>query len=183
MRPVPLNTMYVCELYKDVCYFIPSQTIFWGYICFILSVRPSVYPNYFLSSLQHWYETLWSAIYNHMETCICDQEFMLIPPKYFNLAAIFAPVPSQEFLAFVCLVSFSALVYFYVTWVYRSNSFAVPVYNGVLGLVAACPVVWWFPRRSLKTSGWPWADIFIPVDFLSLWHIHHTYSRYIYTRM
>ena len=50
-------------------------------------------------------------------------------------------------------LSFSPLVYFYFTWVYRGNFFAVPVYNDILGLAVACPVVWGFPR-SLKTNGW-----------------------------
>ena len=31
--------------------------------------------------------------------------------------------------------------------------------------------------KTVKTNGWPWADIFIPLVLLSLWHIHHTYSR------
>ena len=77
----------------------------------------------------------------------------MITPKYFNPAAYFAPVPSQEFLASVCLVSFSPLVYFYVTWVYRGYSFAVPVYNDVFGPTAACSeiflVVHWRPMGGL----------------------------------
>ena len=54
----------------------------------------------------------------------------------------FSPVPNQEFLTSVCLVSLSLLVHFYVTWVHTGNSFAVPLYNDVLGPAAACPVVW-----------------------------------------
>ena len=55
--------------------------------------------------------------------------------NYFNSAAFYAPVPSQEFLASVCIVSFSLSVYFYVAGVYKGNYFAVPVYN-VLGPAA-----------------------------------------------
>ena len=47
-----------------------------------------------------------------------------------------------------------------------------------MGPAAACPVVWGFPCCSLKTNGWPWAGIFIPVGLFSFWHIHHTHFRY-----
>ena len=59
-------------------------------------------------------------------------------------------------------------------------NFIKPVYNCGLGPAAACSVVWGFPCCSLKTNGWPWADIFSPVGLLSLWNIHHTLSPYIY---
>ena len=53
--------------------------------------------------------------------------------KKYNPATLFAPVPSQEFMASVCIVSFSLSVYFYVAGVYGDNNFAVPVYNVVFG--------------------------------------------------
>ena len=61
----------------------------------------------------------------------------------------------------------------------RGNSFAVPVFNNVFGPAAACTIVFGFPRPSLKTNGFPWADIFIPLGLLSPWHVHHMYSYYI----
>ena len=93
----------------------------------------------------------------------------MITPKYFNPATFFLPIPSKEFLATVCLVSFSFLFTF--TGVYRDNSFTVPVYHVVLGPATACPVVWLFPHCSLKTNGWPRAQIFVPLWLLSLWSI------------
>ena len=38
----------------------------------------------------------------------------MITPKYSNPTVFFAPVRSQEFLASVCRVSFSPLVYFFM---------------------------------------------------------------------
>ena len=65
---------------------------------------------------------------------------------------------------------------------YRGKYFAVPVYNDVLGLTAAFPVVRRFPSRSLKTNGWSSADIFVLIGVLSLWVIHHTmYLFSLYT--
>ena len=49
-------------------------------------------------------------------------------PKYFKpVTFYFASVYDQEFLDFVCIVSFSLSVYFYVAGVYRGSYFAVPV--------------------------------------------------------
>ena len=45
---------------------------------------------------------------------------------------------------------------FYVTWVYRGGSFAVPVYNDVLGPAAACPVVWDFLIIQDRLVGLGW---------------------------
>ena len=61
------------------------------------------------------------------------------------------------------------------------DCFTVPLYNVVFGPAAACPVVWGFPCHSLKTHGWPRADIFIPMQWLSLWLIHHIHSSNIIT--
>ena len=52
-----------------------------------------------------------------------------------------------EFLASICHVPFSLSFHFYIA--------GVPVYNVVLGSAAACPVVFDFPRYSLKTHWWP----------------------------
>ena len=67
----------------------------------------------------------------------------MITPKCFNPVAFLPPVPSQEFLSSVCIVSFSLSVYFYVAGVCGDNYFAVPVYNVVFGptATAACPVM------------------------------------------
>ena len=51
----------------------------------------------------------------------------------------------------------------------RCGYFVVLVYN-VLGPGVACPVVWGFPRRTLRTLA-----NFIP-GLLSLWNIHLTHS-------
>ena len=62
---------------------------------------------------------------------------VVITPKYLNLAASFAPVPNQEFLASICIISFSLSVYFYVAGVYRDNYFAV--YDVVASLIQPAP--------------------------------------------
>ena len=78
---------------------------------------------------------------------------VMITPKFFNSAVFFVSPPRQEFLASVCLISFSLSVFFHVAGVYKGFYFAVPVYNVVLGPAAACPVVWVFPCHSLKHMG------------------------------
>ena len=85
----------------------------------------------------------------------------MITPKYFNPTTFFVPYPSQEFLLSVHLV-------FYVTWVYRGNYFAVPVYNDVLGPVAA---QWGYPCCFLKTNRLLWADIVRPLGFFDIYTI------------
>ena len=61
---------------------------------------------------------------------------------------------------YVCIVSFSLSFYFYVPLIYWQLFRCTFLYYVVLGPAAACPMVWGFPCRSLKTIGWPWADIF-----------------------
>ena len=58
------------------------------------------------------------------------------------------------------------LYFIFSCYLCRGNSFAVTVYNDVLGPNAAGPLV--CHHRSLKTHGWPWAQIFIPMGFLFL---------------
>ena len=66
---------------------------------------------------------------------------VVMTPNYFNPAVFFAPVPSQDFVASPCFVSFSLSVYLYISGVYRENYFVLPVYDNVLGQAAAYPVV------------------------------------------
>ena len=54
----------------------------------------------------------------------------MITPICFYTASIFAPVPGQESLASVCIVSVSLAVNFYVDGVYVD----VPLYNAVFGV-------------------------------------------------
>ena len=91
--------------------------------------------------------------------------------RLFVFFFFFAPVPSQEFLASACLVSFSLSAYLCVAGVYRSNYFAC------FGANSACPVVWGFPPHSLKTHGWPWTDIFHPSGVI----VSLTYSPHLFS--
>ena len=111
---------------------------------------------------------------------------VVIMPKYFNPTTFFVPVFG---LCMSCFVFTSSL--FYVAGVIWGKYFTVPVYNVVLGPAAACPVVWEFRCRSVKTHGWPWADIFhcsgvvvsltySPYPFslyLSNWDVFHVWTR------
>lgn len=46
-----------------------------------------------------------------------------------------------------CIVSFSILISFYVSGVYRGNNIALPMLNVVMGPAATCFVMQGFPRR------------------------------------
>ena len=53
----------------------------------------------------------------------------------------------------LCMSCFVFHVYiFHVTLVFKGNSFTFTVYTDVMGPATAYPVVWGFPRRSLRTG-------------------------------
>ena len=78
--------------------------------------------------------------------------------RHFNLAAFFAPAPSEEFLTSVRLVSFSLSVYIYVAGFYKGNYFAV--FDVVF--LASWSLRYSVRVSSLKTTEFPRADIFHP---------------------
>ena len=102
----------------------------------------------------------------------CNHAEVLKPRRIFSAC----PKSGVSGLCMSCFVfNFSM---FYVTWVYIwGSSSVVTVYNGVFEPDAACPVVWGFFRRSLKTDG-----LRLTFSFrrsCCLWNIPHTYSHYI----
>ena len=49
--------------------------------------------------------------------------------------------------------------FLYVVGVNGGNYFAIPMKNVALEPATACPMLRGFPRHSLKTHGWAWAEI------------------------
>ena len=81
-----------------------------------------------------------------------SRQSTLTPPHFLRLSWI------SGLCIFCFLFTYSL---FFVTWVYKFNSFAIPVYNDVLGPAAACPVI-------MKIS-----SSFIEDQWVALsWHFH-----------